>query len=56
VLEFADVLGKDRKLRCVAGYNLNGRGSELVGEKLAGWLLEHSAARGLGESSAAVTR
>lgn len=53
VLEFADVLGKDRKLRCVAGYNLNGRGSELVGEKLAGWLLEHSAARGRSESSAA---
>jgi hypothetical protein len=56
VLEFEDVLGKDPKLRCVAGYNLNGRGSELVGEKLAGWLLERSAARGLTERSAAVSR
>jgi hypothetical protein len=55
VIEFADVLGKDPKLRCAAGYNLNGRGSELVGEKLASWLLEQSAAREL-ESAAAVTR
>jgi hypothetical protein len=53
VLEFADVLGKDRKLRCVAGYNLNGRGSELVGEKLAGWLLDQSADRGLTEDAPA---
>jgi hypothetical protein len=53
VLEFEDVLGKDPKLRCVAGYNLNGRGSALVGEKLAGWLLEQSAARGLSEGAAA---
>jgi hypothetical protein len=53
VLEFADVLGKDKKLRCVAGYNLNGRGSELVGEKLAGWLLDQSADRGLTEDAPA---
>ena len=53
VLEFEDVLGKDRKLRCVAGYNLNGRGSELVGEKLAGWLLQQSAAGELSEGPAA---
>jgi hypothetical protein len=53
VLEFADVLGKDPKLRCVAGYNLNGCGSEVVGEKLAGWLLEQSAVRGLTEDAAA---
>jgi hypothetical protein len=44
LLDFADVLGKDPAYRCVAGYNLNGRGSELVGEKLAGWLIEHRAA------------
>src|SRR3954451_9326954 len=56
VLEFADVLGKERKLRCVAGYNLNGRGSELVGEKLAGWLLDQSAERGLTESAVFTTR
>jgi hypothetical protein len=57
VLEFEDVLGKDPKLRCVAGYNLNGRGSELVGEKLAGWLLEHGPARALSEGApAAVSR
>jgi hypothetical protein len=56
VLEFADVLGKDPKLRCVAGYNLNSAGSEVVGEKLAGWLLEQSAARGLTESAVFTTR
>jgi hypothetical protein len=56
VLEFEDVLGKDRKLRCVAGYNLNGRGSERVGEKLAGWLLEQSAERGVAEPAVFTTR
>lgn len=56
VLEFADVLGKERKLRCVAGYNLNSRGSKLVGEKLAGWLLDQSAERGLTESAVFTTR
>jgi hypothetical protein len=44
LLDFADLLGKDPAYRCAAGYNLNGRGSELVGEKLAGWLIEHHAA------------
>ena len=47
LLEFADVLGKDSKLRCAAGYNLNSAGSKLVGEKLAGWLRERSAEREL---------
>ena len=47
LLEFADVLGKDPKLRCAAGYNLNSAGSKLVGEKLAGWLRERSAEREL---------
>jgi hypothetical protein len=56
VLEFADVLGKDPKLRCVAGYNLNSAGSEVVGEKLAGWMLGQSAARGLTESAVFTTR
>jgi hypothetical protein len=32
------VLGRDPSLRCVTGYNLNGRGSELVGAELASWL------------------
>jgi hypothetical protein len=49
LLEFADVLGKDPKLRCASGYNLNTRGSQVVGQKLAGWLLERSAERGLTE-------
>lgn len=44
VLDFADVLGKDRSLRCAAGYNLNSRGSQVVGDKLADWLLEREAA------------
>ncbi len=44
VMEFADVLGKDPSLRCAAGYNLNSRGSRVVGEKLAEWLLERQAA------------
>jgi hypothetical protein len=38
VLDCDDVLGRDPGLRCVTGYNLNGRGCELVGEKLAGWI------------------
>jgi hypothetical protein len=32
------VLGSDPALRCVTGYNLNARGSELVGAALARWL------------------
>ena len=39
-IDFSDVLGKDPSLRCAPGYNLNGRGSQLVGERLADWLLE----------------
>jgi hypothetical protein len=42
LLDFSDALGKDPALRCAAGYNLNSRGSELVGEKLAAFLLERS--------------
>src|SRR5919198_645993 len=42
LLEFADVLGKDPQLRCAAGYNLNSRGSQIVGDKLAAFLLERS--------------
>ncbi len=33
-------LGRDPSLRCVTGYNLNGRGSELVGGELSAWLRE----------------
>jgi hypothetical protein len=32
------VLGRDPSLRCATGYNLNGRGSQLVGAELASWL------------------
>ncbi len=40
VVSFLDVLGTDPALRCANRYNLNPRGSELVGEQLADWLLE----------------
>jgi hypothetical protein len=40
LLDFDDVLGDDPALRCVAGYNLNGRGSRLAGERIADWLLD----------------
>jgi hypothetical protein len=43
LLDFADVLAKDPALRCAAGYNLNSRGSAVVGEKLADFLLERRA-------------
>jgi hypothetical protein len=39
LLDFEEQLGDDPSLRCVAGYNLNARGSRLVGERLADWLL-----------------
>jgi hypothetical protein len=39
-LDFDQELGRDPKLRCTAGYNLNASGSELVGQRLAQWLLE----------------
>jgi hypothetical protein len=38
VFDANDVLGRDPALRCVTGYNLNGRGSELVGAELASWI------------------
>jgi hypothetical protein len=38
VFDCNDVLGRDPGLRCVTGYNLNTRGSELAGEQLAEWL------------------
>jgi hypothetical protein len=41
VFDANDELGRDPALRCVTGYNLNGRGCELVGTKLAGWVLVH---------------
>lgn len=40
VLDFDEELGRDSELRCTVGYNLNARGSELVGERLAQGLLE----------------
>jgi hypothetical protein len=39
VFDANDVLGRDPALRCVTGYNLNGRGCELVGTKFAGFIL-----------------
>jgi hypothetical protein len=39
VFDANSVLGRDPVLRCLTGYNLNGRGSELVGEELARWLI-----------------
>ena len=44
VFDCNDVLGRDPGLRCVTGYNLNGRGCELAGEKLAEWILRAAAA------------
>ena len=41
VFDANDDLGRDPALRCVTGYNLNGLGCELVGMKLAGWILAH---------------
>jgi len=38
VFDANGVLGRDPRLRCVTGYNLNGRGCELVGMELAGWI------------------
>ncbi|MGZ4203469.1 MAG: hypothetical protein ACXVRH_15585 [Thermoleophilaceae bacterium] len=40
VFDANDVLGRCPDLRCVTGYNLNGRGCELAGTKLAAWILE----------------
>jgi hypothetical protein len=44
VFDANDVLGRDPALRCVTGYNLNGRGCMLVGAQLALWILEHAQA------------
>jgi hypothetical protein len=38
-LDFEDILGSDPSLRGANGYNLNARGSELVGRELAEWIL-----------------
>lgn len=38
VFDANPVLGRDPALRCVTGYNLNARGSQLVGAELARWL------------------
>jgi hypothetical protein len=38
VLDAAGALGFDRSLRCANAYNLNGRGSRVVGELLADWI------------------
>lgn len=51
LLDFDDVLGDDPALRCVAGYNLNARGSRLVGHRIADWLLaRRGCVRGVAES------
>jgi hypothetical protein len=39
------LLGRDRSLRGATGYNLNGRGAQLVGEELALVVLARSSAR-----------
>jgi hypothetical protein len=36
-------LGNDERLRCANGYNLNARGSQIVGEELANWILAERA-------------
>jgi hypothetical protein len=41
VFDANDTLGRDPALRCVTGYNLNGRGCELVGSQFAAWILAH---------------
>ncbi len=43
VFDANPVLGRDPTLRCATGYNLNGRGSELVGDELGRWLHEQIA-------------
>jgi hypothetical protein len=50
LLRFRDVLGTDPVLRCANRYNLNARGSQLVGAELARWLLAHRPPR-LGANS-----
>lgn len=38
-LDYAELLGTDPSLRGANGYNLNARGSEIVGRELAHWIL-----------------
>ena len=44
-LNFNDRLGVDPSLRGANGFNLNSRGSQIVGAAFADWLLEHAAQR-----------
>jgi hypothetical protein len=44
-INFNELLGTDPSLRSANGFNLNTRGSQLVGEAFAGWLLEYAARR-----------
>ena len=53
VFDANDVLGRDPSLRCVTGYNLTARACELVGEKLAGLILERYGASRSWEPAAA---
>jgi hypothetical protein len=46
VFDANDALGRDPGLRCVTGYNLNGRGCEIVGAELADWIRMRVAAPG----------
>ncbi len=39
-LHFDELLGRDDGLRCSNGYNLKEPGSKMVGEELAGWVLD----------------
>jgi hypothetical protein len=57
-LHFA-TLGDDNSLRCANGYNLNMRGSEIVGEELARWIVAELAkpkAEPVAEPAAVVRR
>jgi hypothetical protein len=45
-INFNEALGRDPALRGAAGYNLNSRGSQVVGGMFAGWLLENASRRG----------
>lgn len=47
VFDADPIVGRDPQLRCATGYNLNTRGSQLVGTELARWMQERL---GIGES------
>lgn len=53
VLDAGEALGFDRSLRCANAYNLNARGSRVVGELLAEWISEHALTPALVELAAA---